>query len=197
MKRTEEILTKFKELNGVLVNSSAELKKVLEENNTSFYCYMLVTDNKAKYVIGEGTTVRANFLWGNMAAPGHMKAGTRALLDSQFEEKEAIIFPIAPDHKGNKPKEYILEVEQQLKDFCPEFNEQTTYEKNLDLFNARLDQLEGQLNSTRRELFVACKPVIFATGCEMSAWKKYVLEGEGEEFCQDIKLIFNNFFTDL
>ena len=197
MKRTEEILTKFKELNGVLVNSSAELKKVLEENNTSFYCYMLVTDNKAKYVIGEGTTVRANFLWGNMAAPGHMKAGTRALLDSQFEEKEAIIFPIAPDHKGNKPKEYILEVEQQLKDFCPEFNEQTTYEKNLDLFNARLDQLEGQLNSTRRELFVACKPVIFATGCEMSAWKKYVLEGEGEEFCQDIKLIFNNFFTDI
>ena len=196
MKRTEEILNNFKDLNGVLVKSKDELKKVLADNDTAFYLYVLVADEKAKYVIGEGTTSRGHFLFGNMAAPGHMKAGTRALLESQVEEKEYIIFPVAPDEKGNKPKD-ITVTEQKIKDFCPEFNEQTTYEKNTDLFNARLDQLEGQLNSTRRELFVACKPIIFATGCEMNAWKKYVLEGESSEFCQDINLIFNNFYTDL
>ena len=75
--KTKEIIEKFP--SGVVVETKLEFKNLLRESQTNFYCYMVVADNMAGHIIGQGTGERAAFLFGG-AAPGHIKAFTRVHL---------------------------------------------------------------------------------------------------------------------
>ncbi len=187
--KTQQIIKRFP--TGVLVKSKAEFIKVLRDNKTKYYCYMVIADNKAAHIIGEGTGQRASFLFGG-AAPGHIKAFTRAMLEFTSDVIEIIIFPVQPDANGKKPA-YIKDFEKELQNFCPEFGLISYEKKNEVLLEKRLDQLVEEIESDVKYFLF---PLIYAAGSEMSTYKKY-LKRYPDEIQKSIHKIMGGFYTDI
>ncbi|MEO2173744.1 MAG: hypothetical protein ABGY96_06560 [bacterium] len=187
--KTKEIIEKFP--SGVVVKTKLEFKNLLRESQTKFYCYMVVADNMAGHIIGQGTGERAAFLFGG-AAPGHIKAFTRAMLEHTSDDLEIIIFPVQPADNGKKP-ESIVDLEDSLQSFCPEFGECQNEDKNEILLDKRLQQLGDDISSDINQFLF---PIIYAAGSEMSTFKKYSKRYPAE-IRKGIKMIMGGFYTDI
>tara|TARA_B110000977_G_scaffold198762_1_gene284374 strand:+ start:70 stop:645 length:576 start_codon:yes stop_codon:yes gene_type:complete len=188
--KTRQIIEQFP--TGTLVISKAQFKKLLKDHKTNYYCYMLVADNAAGHIIGEGTGNRAAFLFGGCAAPGHIKAFTRAMLEFTSDTIEIIIFPVQPDVSGKKPS-LIKALEKTLQDFCPEFSSMPYEQKNEILLEKRLNQLTEEIQiDVKYFLF----PLIYAAGSEMSTYKKY-LKKYPDEIQKSIHQIMGGFYKDI
>lgn len=128
---------------------------------------MVVADNTAGHIIGEGTGQRPSFLFGG-AAPGHIKAFTRAMLEFTSSTIETIIFPVEPDSNGKKPYS-IKTFEKELQEFFPEFGSTLNERKNEIFLENRLEQLGGHIEF---EVKYFLYPLIYAAGSEMGTYKK-------------------------
>ena len=188
--KTRQIIERFP--TGTLVISKAEFRKLLKDNKTNYYCYMLVADNEAGHIIGEGTGNRAAFLFGGCSAPGHIKAFTRAMLEFISDTIEIIIFPVQPDANGKKPS-HIKDFEKELQDFCSEFSSMPYEKKNEILLEKRLSQLTEKIQPDVKYFLF---PLIYAAGSEMSTYKKY-LKKYPDEIQKSIHLIMGGFYKDI
>ena len=187
--KTKNIIANFP--SGVVVGTKREFKKVLRESQTNYYCYMVVADNLAGHIIGQGTGERAAFLFGG-AAPGHIKAFTRAMLDHLSEDLDIIIFPVQPTNNGKKP-ESIKDLEDALQSFCPEFGELSNEVKNENLLDKRIEQLGEDISSNIKQFLF---PIIYAAGSEMSTFKKYSKRYPAD-IREGIQRVMGGFYTDI
>lgn len=187
--KTKKIIEKFP--SGVVVKTKLEFQKLLRDKQTKYYCYMVVADNMAGHIIGQGTGERAAFLFGG-AAPGHIKAFTRAMLHHLSRELEIIIFPVQSDDNGRKP-DSIKDLENELQSFCPEFGETRNEVKNEMLLEKRLEQLGDAVSPDIKQFLF---PIVYAAGSEMSTFKKYS-KLYPADIQKGIQMVMGGFYTDI
>lgn len=176
-------------MNIYTVQTKEEADKLLKEHKTNTFVYALFVDDEV-VVLGEGTGSRKNVMFPGLKAPGHQKAAIAALASLTGKKVERKIIPTK-----NKSENLIIEVELKEK---YNFHEKSVYEKNIEYYRKRLEQLNIPENKMFTTLLY---PILDAQGSEMGGFKKWINTNEYADsfpgFREYVNKVFGGYFSDI
>ena len=162
--------------NAFVVDCAKKATSLLREFNTKTYVYIMIADDSI-VILGEGTGNRGYLMFPGRAAPAHLKAITAALATHTSSKVERIIIP-------TDSKEESLEIEK-------EFHNVSVDQKNKELYNKRLEQLNIENVNSTAMLFL-----MNATGTDMGTFKKIRSSINAEEN-KFITEVFGGYYSDI
>ncbi|NBW58702.1 hypothetical protein EBR43_13195, partial [bacterium] len=186
--------------------------KILKENKTRYYCYVLLCDEEA-IVVGKGSnridtnkiqaSGRSNIIFPGGTAHGHQKALTAALGHLTSKNSLRIIVPV-------KEEDTALKIEEELKTvlkFGVKKGGKGVMELNEELLDKRLAQLYPgiDLNDFKntddfKRFRFLLKEVINPSGCEMANFKNDIYLAEQLFYpglVKKVKDIFGGYYSDI